>query len=76
MILEIKKKMNNEGVIIYSFIVDEVIKKESGDFSEIKNIFQIFKEGFLRGDFEEVTIYTEELKTESIISENIMGVIK
>jgi hypothetical protein len=69
--LEIKKKMDLSGLITYSLYVDESLVKSSNDISDIQALTQTIKDGFYRGDFEELIIYTETLDNTDVVFPNV-----
>ena len=68
--LEIKKKMDLAGLITYSLYVDENLTKSSVDISDIQALTQTIKDGFYRGDFEELTVYSETLDNTNVVFPN------
>jgi hypothetical protein len=66
LLLEVKKKMDISGIVTYSLYVDGELSKESNDISEIKSITQTIKDAFNKGEFNEVTIYSETLDNKDV----------
>ena len=65
--LEIKKKMDLSGLITYSLYADGNPVKSSNDISDIQSLTQTIKDGFYRGDFEELTVYSETLDNSDVV---------
>ena len=68
LLLEVKKKMDITGIVTYSLYVDDVLAKTANDISEIKELTQCLKDGFHRGELEEVVIYSEILDSKNIVN--------
>ena len=67
--LEVKKKMDITGIVTYSLYVDNVLSKESNDISDIKSLTQTIKDAFNKGEFNEITIYSETLDNKETVSD-------
>ena len=69
LLLEVKKKMDIKGIVTYSLYVDNVLSKESNDISDIKSLTQTIKDAFNKGEFNEITIYSETLDNKETVSD-------
>jgi len=74
LLLEVKKKMNITGIVTYSLYVDSVLAKESNDISEIKSITQTIKDTFIKGEYNEIVIYSETLDDKGVVPDTSLDI--
>ena len=74
LLLEVKKKMDMTGIVTYSLYVDSVLAKESNDISDIKSITQTIKDTFIKGEYNEIVIYSETLDDKGVVPDTSLDI--